>query len=114
MNVEIYKEKKKSFEKFQWNEYGVCNNPNLICITGKGNTVTIETAKYKEKWYFGYDLRSANTGTIQPVNYNDFGYDTEQKAILSAVAKAKVEADTPEQVFFLKNIAFDTLQLELF
>ena len=85
-----YDELKKRFMKeFEWNDFGVCTNPNKIeKRLDKYNYIIIKTACRNGEWYDGRDLAYATGGVGSPCSMRCKGFRTEHEAIMAAIGHA--------------------------
>lgn len=74
---------------FDFNEYGVCTNPNVQSFASGRYKAMIETALNNGKWFYGVWLDTPTSGWVNGVsNCNSEASDTEEQAISKAAKKA--------------------------
>ena len=76
---------------FDFNENGVCINPNVFSFVSGRYKVMIETAMIDDKWDYGFWLDTPNSGWVNGISKNvpdpDL-FNTESEAIAKAAARA--------------------------
>lgn len=76
-------------KEFDFNEHGVCMNPNVSSIVSGRYKVMIETAMVNDKWVYGFWLDTPVSGWVNGVSIaNKDESDTEQQANAKAAKKA--------------------------
>ncbi len=76
---------------FDFNEHGVCTNPNVFSFVSGRYKVMIETAMIDDKWDYGFWLDTPNSGWVNGISKNVPDPDlfkTENEAIARAAARA--------------------------
>lgn len=76
-------------KEFEWNDCGVCTNPNMIeKRLDNYNYIIIKTACHDGEWYDGRDLAYATGGIGSPCSMRCKGFSTEHEAIMAAIGHA--------------------------
>jgi len=76
-------------KQYEWNEHGVCLNPNKIEKRFDNyNYIVIKTAYSDGWWYEGRDLSYATGGVGCPVSLEGDKFSTEHDAIMAAIGHA--------------------------
>jgi len=76
---------------FDFNEFGICMNPNVQSFVSGKYRAMIETAPIDGRWYYGCMLDTPTSGSGSGVSKDHTGgFDTEELA-LAAVAKKSIE-----------------------
>ena len=105
-------------EKFVFNEYGVCTEPERIVIYEKDelNKIVIKVALSDEGWAVGYEVMARHSGTVSPCSLREI-YPTREQAVdtaLECIENLNVVEENPSYSKIIRTYKASRMQLSLF